>query len=326
MPVVLSFKFFLQLITLVIRCKFSLYRIRKNYLSLVFKFLKTKKVLSFYENTNRIKLLKNDYPNIDFFTFINGTRTPNYKYKHDNFVSWGKIDYEMDTQNKPFKSNKYHYLGSLRLLNYKRLYNILPKKKIDIIYVSAYSFINQKLNKNIYSIYKFIKLNELEILKSLSSIKKLKNIKIKILMKSKLSDKDFNKEYLYFKKFFPCSDILIKKNDFDSYKFIEKSKITISLVSALGLEAISLNTKVLLGFSILKIKKQMQFWSSLKYYSKYLAPSISLQNTNKLHLIKKINILSKINNKEYLKITKKSKDYYSIRPDIKKFKDILYDN
>ena len=324
-PLIFNLFFFIKLFLFFCLNKFSFKKLRENYLIFLFSYIKTKKVFTFYENTIRISNLKKKFPEIKFYTFINGTRVPNYKYKHDNYISWGKIDEEMDNSNKKYLSNRYYDLGSLRLLNYYQ-YKKKYKKNIDILYVSGFSTILKKQNKNIFSIFNVIKNNELLVLKNLSALKKKYNLKIKILMKNEISSVDFDKELSYFKIFFNVNEILFKKKSTDSYKLIEKSKITLSLVSALGLEALSLNTKVLLGFSMLKKKKELKFWNSLNFYCKYLNPEICMTNITNKSLYKKIRNLDQMKYQHYLNLTKRSRKYYSNVPDLKKFKRVIYEN
>ena len=324
-PIIIDYKFILSLFNLTIKFKFNLQKIKKNYLSLILKFLKTKTVLTFYENTHRIDLLKKVYPFINFYTFPNGLRVPKYNYKHDNLISWGSIDLEID-KNILSKSNNYHILGSLRLLNYKELYPSKFVKTIDILYISSFSTITKTDNKNIYSIHKYLRPTELKILKILSSLNNSKKYRIKILMKNLLNDTDFKKEYLYLKNFFSDEQILTKKNYYDSYKFIEKSKITISLLSALGIECLSLNTRILLGFTLNEFKKLAKTWYALKYYEKYLNSLICLKLIDTNHIVNKINLLNKLTDKEYLEAINKSKYFYSTKPEKKKFIKIIYEN
>lgn len=324
-PIIIDHNFFISLLYLIIKFKFDFTKIKKNYLSLIFKFLKTKKIFTFYENTHRIDLLKKDHPYINFYTFPNGLRVPNYQYKHDNLMSWGKIDSEID-KNILSESKNYYSPGSLRLLNYRELQFSKFIKTIDILYISS-GITNIKTdNKDIYSIQKYLQPSELKILKTLSILANSKKYKIKILMKNLFNDKDFQKEYLYLKKFFSDNQILIKKNYYDSYKFAEKSKITISLLSALGLECLSLDTRVLLGFSLDEFQKLIKSWAALKYYKKYLNSLICLKSTNTKHIINKINILNKLSDKEYLKVIKKSKYFYSLNSEKKKLIRKIYEN
>ena len=209
-PIIIDYKFILSLFHLIIKFKFNFKKIKKNYLSLIFKFIKTKKIFTFYENTDRINLLKKVYPYINFYTFPNGLRVPKYNYKHDNLISWGNIDLEID-KNILSKSNNYYNLGSLRLLNYKELYSSKFIKTTDILYISSFSTTTKTDNKNIYSIHKSLRSTELNILKNLSSLNNSKKYRIKILMKNLFNDTDFQKEYLYLKNFFSDKQILIKK-------------------------------------------------------------------------------------------------------------------
>ena len=324
-PIILSVNFFFKLFFYILKYRLNYKKIKKNYLSFLFKLIKTKRVFTFYENTSRIETLKKSFPNINFYTFINGTRIPNYIYKHDNLVSWGKINYEMDNNNLSIKSNNYFNLGSLRLLNYKTKKKRKIKKKIDLIYISSFQILKNG-NKNINSIYKFIRRNENILMHNLSFVKNNKNINFKILMKNKINDQDFFEELSYLKKYFSKKQIIIKKNDMDSYEYIESSKITISLVSALGFEALSLNTKVLLGFPFFNINHNIKSWPSLKYYCKYLKPEISLKSLNKKYLLHKINVLKKMNRKNYIKKTANCRKYYSENPNLKKFIKKIYEN
>tara|TARA_A100001011_G_C14304103_1_gene842227 strand:+ start:1723 stop:2832 length:1110 start_codon:yes stop_codon:yes gene_type:complete len=324
-PIILNFNFFYKLFFYLVKNKFSYSKIRTNYLSFLFKFIKTKKVFTFYENTNRIRNLKKKFPNIKFYTFINGTRVPNYKYKHDNFVSWGKIYYQMDKSNLSIKSNNYLNLGSLRLLNYKNQIKKKIKENYDLLYISSFSSVTLTSNRNIFSIYKYIKMNEIRLMRNLSYLNNSKNINLKVLMKNKKSDRDFFEEYSYLLKYFSKRNIVIKNRELDSYHYIENSKITISLVSALGLEALSLNTKVLLGFPIFK-KNKMKHWSSLDYYCKYLKPQFSLSSLSADHLLKKIKFLETIKKKDYNKLTENCRNFYSVKPVLKKFLKRIYEN
>ena len=112
----------------------------------------------------------------------------------------------------------------------------------------------------------------------------------------------------------------------DSYKYIESSKITISLASALGLEALSLNTKVILGFPIFNNNHKIKNWPSIKYYCQYLKPEISLKSLNEKYLLHKINVLKKMNRKDYIRLTANCRKFYSESPTLKKFMKNIYAN
>ena len=168
-------------------------------------------------------------------------------------------------------------------------------------------------------------MNEINLIRNLSYLNIKKNINLKVLMKNKKSDKDFLDEYSYLLKYFTKKNIIIKKRELDSYHHIENSKITISLVSALGLEALALDTKVLLGFPIFKTNK-MKHWPSLNYYCKYLKPQFSLFSLSTDHLLKKIKFLKTIKNNEYKKLTENCRNFYSVKPVLKNFLKRIYEN
>ena len=323
-PLIFNGKFFLDLLLLIIKNNFNYAKIKNNYLSFLFKYIKTKKVFTFYENSHRIQLLKKKYPSISFYTFINGTRVPNYNFVHDNLITWGKIEEKMDL-NTNHKSKNYLSFGSLRLLNY--LHTKKREKKIfDIIYISAFSTVSKKKNKIIHSIYHYLSEYESKTLKILATLKQKYNFKIKILMKHEYHSENFKKEKDYLKNFFLEEDILIKNKNIDSYMYLEKSKIVISIISALGLEALSLDTKVLLGFSLKKLKHDYKFWKDFKFYSKYLKPIIEFTILDENNLKFKIDQLMRIKKIKYLRETKKAKENYSIKPNLNNILREIYKN
>ena len=146
-----------------------------------------------------------------------------------------------------------------------------------------------------------------------------------ILMKSTISENDFQSEINYFLKYFPKKNILIKKNYLKAYEYIDQSKITISLVSALGLEALSLNTKVLLGFSIKQLKSKLKFYKSFSAYSKYLCKETSLIILSPVELESKILNLSAMSRLDYQKKTSIMRQEYSQKPILNNFKKIIYE-
>lgn len=324
LPLILNISFFIDLLIIIFKHNLNYKKIKKNYLSLLFKYIQTKKVLTFYENTHRIKLLKEKFPHISFFTFINGTRIPNYNFTHDNLITWGKIDEKIDFNSK-HKSNNYLPFGSLRFLNYLQVKKP-QKKSIDVVYISGFSTVSEKKNKNIFSIYKVLRVYEAKILKILSTLKKKHKYNIKILMKNENQTENFEEEKLYLENFFTTKDILIKKKYTDSYEYLEKSKIVISLISALGLEALSLDTRVLLGFSLKKLKKNYKFWKGFKYYSKFLNPIISIEILNEKNLKDKIYQLMNVKKKNYLDKIKYAKENYSMKPNLSNILKEIYKN
>jgi surface carbohydrate biosynthesis protein len=324
-PIILNIVFFFNLFIFILKNKFNKKKIRKNYLIFFFKYINTKKVFTFYENTHRIELLKKKFPKINFYTFPNGTRVPNYEYKHDIVISWGRIDKEIDNRNKKYLSNKYFDLGSLRLLNYK-LIRTKHKKNIDLIYISGFSTVSSHKNNTIFSLYNLVKRYERILLKILISLKNKHRIRIKILMKNEFGSEDFVAEKNYLKNFFKDHEILVKKNFLDGYRFIEKSKVTLSLISAMGLEALSLDTKVLLGFPVFKSQGQIKIWKKANDYSKYLKDDISFKYLSKDNLYYKIKKLNKLNNSDYLNLIQNARKSYSKNPNLNQFNKIIYEN
>ena len=217
----------------------------------------------------------------------------------------------------------------MRLLNYyqtKRGY----KKENDITYISSFATVSKDNNWNdksddIIRIHNSLKNYEKKIFRILNILKDKHNFKIKVLMKQDVNSEDFEKEKEYLKLFFKAHEILIKKNNVDGYKFIEKSKITISILSALGLEALSLNTKVLLGFPLIKLRREVNFWD-LRSYAKYLKSEISLKHISKEILYSKIQRLNKLEYQEYVNLIKVSRKHYSRIPNLKRFNRIIYEN
>ena len=320
-PIVLNFKFFKNIFFFYCKNKFKLKKLKENYLIILFKYVNAPRVITYFENTYRISLLKKNYPKKNFFTFTNGLRAPGYNFKHDKLLTWGNFEKKLDKQKK-FKSNKYCAVGSLRLLNYLNERKILAKKKIDIIYISAFSKI---YNHNYLEKFNKVTIEyEIKLLRNISKLVKKDKYNFKILMKSEVNDKYYNDEVSYFKKYFNKS-VLIRKRDYkDSYKYIDSSEVTISLVSALGLEALSLNTKVLLGFSIKDLQDKLKFYPELKSYGKELVEIISLKKLSEASLEKKIKNLLSIPNLTYNSKIYKVKKILSNDPDLTKIKKIIY--
>lgn len=323
-PVVLNFSFFKEILILCFECKFSVAKIRKFYLETLFNYLPITKVFTFFENTQRVSNLKKKFPKILFYTFVNGTRVPSYNYKHDHLLTWGSLFEKIDKK-KRFKSNTYHSVGSLRLLNYLFRRKATKNQKYDIIYISTFSAkkSNSVLSKwsNLIMIYQNV------LLENLLLLQKKNKYNLKILMKSTVNDPDYTNEYRFYQNFFLKKDILIKKNYLDSYKYIDKSRVTISIASALGLEALCLNTKVLLGFSIKDlILKSKTIHDCFLPYSKYLCEDFCLNDLSYKELNNKIANLLNMQKVFYTKKTYMMRRFYSVKPNLNKIKKIIYAN
>ena len=204
-----------------------------------FKFMSycKKIVITFIDTNINFYRLKNSFPNKNFISIQNGTRTPDW------FESQAMKESKNLNCDHIFVFNKYLKLKYSNYINSK--FHIFGNFKNNMVKISE-----TKNYKQFLIISEFEKDDKKKIIfqKKLFNLINLYsctlNIKINILLKSK-NVLNQQKEIKFYKKIFKSKCSFIKSQKWDhSYKIIDKFENIIFMYSTLGYEAISRKKKI----------------------------------------------------------------------------------
>tara|TARA_B100001540_G_C15800025_1_gene639510 strand:+ start:598 stop:1719 length:1122 start_codon:yes stop_codon:yes gene_type:complete len=222
-----------------------------NYYRLSIELANPKIVVTMQDNDTDFYRLKKFFSNIKFISIQNGYRTEpkktflvkkGEKLKCDIIFCFGKqnINYY-----KSFINANVIPLGSVK--NNMLSKNIYGKYK-SVSYISEYRVNNENTKINFFNLgnifwgdYIFY---EKKLLRILGNYCKKNNIIPNII--GRFTDKNKNKEKLYFKKLLKSNfNYIEKKNQFSSYNALKRSNLIVSMSSSLGYEFLSRPNKII---------------------------------------------------------------------------------
>lgn len=246
------------------------------------------------------ELCKNQ-PNVKYIAIQNGARacydvkerTINY-YNLDHYFCFGHYEKDFFTMYGASIKN-YHPVGSLKLQKYIETEKVFPSMKYDICVVSQWSE-NMLFDPQCAPFVKFDTM--------LGEVLKNMNLKCGIACRTNSVEE---KEY-FIQHYGDVFDLLVRQDEFSSYRAVASSKIIVSHGSTLSLEAIHWQKKILMvdftskmEYSYLSfVEKNFGKWGEL----------ITLSNQNKNMMTDKIKTLLNMDEAKYRKIISPYVDYF----------------
>jgi hypothetical protein len=230
-----------------------------SYVMATLEIINPKAIVTFFDNNDLIHWLSKYCSKFPIIAIQNGARlrysakdNPQYSLQH--FFCWGANEKKL-FESYGYKVNNYYPVGSLKAsLFYKNTFN--KKDQYDLLIVSSW-------RGNIGFSKEFIDtMNGMKKMDSfLSKYIKKNKLNVAIILRSEEKSKDYfipgyGSEYEYFNSIYGDSAKIFKANHSKGlvYKLMQKSKLSVSLLSSALLEIYGMKKKVLyLNFTSSKI-------------------------------------------------------------------------
>ncbi len=241
----------------------------EDYIIEYLKYVKCTIIISFIENNIFYYHLKKQFPEKKIILIQNGMRPVNFfeeLAKHKNL----KIDYLFTLSDlytskfKKYVDAKFITLGSFK--------NNLVDKEIQnnnnsVLFISSGPSFERSMGVfgNIRVMSDIYFAPEKILLPIIYDFCKRRNLALKILVRSKKSEQIAYEKNFYQKVINSSNFEFLQNNDWDqSYKFIDKSKLIVSIYSTMGLESLSRGNRTIF-FNVrdkaTKLKNLNLFWS-----------------------------------------------------------------
>jgi surface carbohydrate biosynthesis protein len=308
-PYIRTISFFFKLIGYTVRFGFT----NKSLLLAIIGELKPKVVITFIDNNVLSQGLFRVLPEIRFVSIQNGVRgirsLGRHKVDYDNYYGFGLFEKELFLSAGVSFVN-YQALGSVKLGLFLSRYNYFPykeKKNTTICFVSQY---RKKMSNNGINLdYQFVEMSKelyrLTVMYALSN-----ECNVNVALTYNVLDSDYSSEKNYFEKIISADIVRYFDNDQDnmtSYQVAIESDLIISMDSTLLMEMFGCKKRVVWGINS---KFELAKWRGGEAYKRHMPSELILDSLDKILFKKKLDDLLLMNDKKYIDLTKKSREYF----------------
>ncbi len=297
----------------------------------IIKHLKPKIIITYIDNSPTICSIKRVFPSIPVISVQNGTRW-DFSYKnrvhmqYDHYFSFGSVESDIFSQGGHTVSNFYP-IGSLRAGIFRHEYPVLKEKEFDLCYISQYDSIPQNhfgldtSTLKMFSSYYEVGKRHFDIILKYAEENKLS---LCVAMRHQLNSAEFEREREYFNCKNHANITYIPQCIFSSYRAVQASRLSFTISSTLGYEALGWGERVIFA-------KDVEAVNSLVTQGSWTDNLVThrLSELQRLHSLEyselsfKVSELLKMTNENYINYSKSARTYYMNYDDEQKPHEII---
>jgi surface carbohydrate biosynthesis protein len=311
-PLIWSAFFFWILVGKIIRY----INLKKALLATFVKFVKPKIIITFVDNSAAICKFPGIAPGVSVLAVQNGTRwdlaSPEQPHmEFDHYFSFGLMERDIFLQGG-HRVKHFHPIGSIRAGFSMTNQPVSVSKKYDICFISQFAPIisnstsrwSDKVDKAYYEAGK-------RLFNLAARFANEKKLNLCVAMRSSSQSETFQEELEYYS----CDEELnieyIPQYNYSSYEATQSSRLSVTISSTLGYEAMGLGERVLFAKDIAEVASVLSdgVWRD-NFCTINLPEYQRLYSYDYSHFSLKANALIGMSNEEYYEYSKGARSYY----------------
>jgi len=324
-PLFISASFFLWIFLGLIKYK------RPGVAIAIIKHLKPRAIITYIDNSPATCRIKKIFPSIPVIAVQNGTRwvfsiKNRAHMEYDHYFSFGSVEADIFSQDGHNVSNFYP-IGSLRAGLFRNEYPVLESKKFDLCYISQYNpvplnpFGLDKWTLEMFNSYREVGKLYFDIIAKYAVENKLS---LCIAMKTPLNSTNFEEEREYYSYQDHAKIEYIPQSRFSSYRSVQASRLSFTISSTLGYEALGWGERVIFAKDVEPVASLVTQGSWTDNLVTHRLPELQrLHNLDYSELSFKATGLLEMTNDNYTKYSESARSYYMNYDDEKKPHQII---
>jgi len=313
-PIFISIDFFYSILTGIIKNK----KIKDSIISAIIKELRPKVIVTYIDNSvaiNKIRLL---FPHIPLVTLQNGVRwefaIKNRAIQHyDNYFSFGAVESKIFLQGGHSATSIYP-IGSLKAGVFRGQKSEKKLKEFDLCFISQFNPAidsQSALDEWTANVFRFYYEVGKKYFNLIAKYAKKNNLSLCIAMRNSQDSLSYVEEREYFAIHDYDDVTLIQQDRFSSYEAVQKSRLSFTISSTLGYEALGWGERVIFAKDIELVRSLIEngVWSK-NLMTEGLPEFQKLVTLNYSELDFKATSLLEMSNSQYQNYSKSARDYY----------------
>ena len=299
----------------------------------IIKHLKPKVIITYIDNAPTIQLIKKLFPSVPVLAIQNGTRWDlsirnGTHVEHDYYFSFGLVESDIFSQGGHTVRN-FHPIGSLRAGIFKEKFPVSKEKEFDLCYISQ--FLLDPIPSNcaesdewiheIFTSYYEVGKRYFDIIVRYAQENKLN---LCVAMRSPQNSAESIRESEYFTYQGHAKIEYIPRSSFSSYKAVQASKLSFTISSTLGYEALGWGERVIFAKDVEAVKSLITHGTWTDNLVTHRLPELQrLHSLDYSEISFKAMELLKMTNESYINYSKSARAYYMNNDDEQKPHEII---
>ena len=284
----------------------------------IIKYLKPRVIITFIDNAISIGKIKKIFRSIPIIAIQNGTRwdfsnRDQPKINYDHYFAFGFVEAEIFFQGD-HSVESYYPIGSLRAGLFRDENPVSIQKKFDLCYVSQLDPIPLNLHElDKWTIEIFSSYYDLgkQYFNMIAKFAEENNLSLCVAMRSPQNNAAFAREREYYDYQGYERIEYVPQSTFSSYKAVQASRLTLTISSTLGYEALGWGGKVIFAKDIQSVRSLIFQGSWSVNYATHKLPELQrLLRLDYSELSFKVAKLLAMEDNEYLSYSKIAREYY----------------
>lgn len=259
--------------------------------------------------------IKQIFPGMLVISVQNGTRwdlsSPTQPHlDFDQYFSFGAVEKDIFSQGGHF-AMQVSPIGSIRAGIFKEKFSVPHEKKFDICFISQftqpYTNVPDQWWHELISTYSE---TEKQLFSIVTDFVEKNNLKFCIAMRCSLDTPEFKDECRYFPLSEKTQIVRIPQNKFSSYKAVQASRLSVTISSTLGYEAMGLGERVIFAKDIKSVASVVMGGWTKNLVTHRLPELQRLYSLNYDEFNSKAIELLNMKDTEYLDYSKEARAYY----------------
>ena len=326
-PLFISISFFLRIFTGLIKYR----RLGAAIMTAIIKQLKPKVIITYIDNAPTISWIKKLSPSVPVLAIQNGTRwdfsNKNRAHmEYDYYFSFGSVEADIFSQGGHTVSNFYP-IGSLRAGIFREEYPVSKEKEFDLCYISQLDPIPSNCagldewTLEIFTSYYEVGKRYFDII---AKYAEENNLNLCVAMRSPQNSAESAMEREYFRYQGHANIEYIPQSRFSSYRAVQASKLSFTISSTLGYEALGLGERVIFAKDVEVVKALVTQGTWTDNLVTHRLPELQrLHSLDYSELSFKAMELLKMTNENYINYSKNARAYYMNYDDEQKPHEII---
>ena len=326
-PLFLSIGFFSRLFF----CLIEYRRPTVATISATIKYLKPKVIITYIDNSLTICLIKNLFPLMPVIAVQNGTRWDfsvknKDRMEYDYYFSFGSVEADIFAQGGHTVSSFYP-IGSLRVGIFRDECPVLKEKEFDLCFIPQIYAIPLNLAElDKWTLEMFTSYYEVSkrYFYIIAKYAEDNNLTLCVTMRSPQNSTDYASEREYFSYQGDVKIEYISQSRFSSYRAVQASRLSFTISSTLGYEALGWGERVIFAKDVEAVRALVTQGAWTDNLVTHRLPELQrLQSLDYSELSFKATELLKMTNENYINYSKSARAYYMNYDDEQKPHEII---